>query len=131
MYLRLLDTNPELASMLVAQQALRISNDLYSSHVLSVYEPAKGFCTPLISSPTALPIDLVKAQETPSVIFKYQNDQIGLEKLNNRPQIFFGTLNFFEFRIQKPRIYMTEASLILAKQVQNCKTLSGTVLKLF
>lgn len=63
-FLRLIDHNPQLSVSLAVQQAVRISNDLYGSHVLSAYELAKGLTRPHGSTPLALPPDLFEAQET-------------------------------------------------------------------
>lgn len=42
-FLRLSDFDSAPNAELAAQKAIRISNDLYGSHVLSAYEHAKGF----------------------------------------------------------------------------------------
>lgn len=44
---RLLDASAEISQQLAAQQALRIYNELYWSHVLSAYEMQNGLTRPL------------------------------------------------------------------------------------
>lgn len=59
-----MDDSPEISPTLEAQQALRISNDLYGSHVLSAFELAKGFSRPCGAPAIAVLAHLFEVQET-------------------------------------------------------------------
>ncbi len=48
-----------------AQQAIRISNDLYGNDACSAYELAKGFSRPIEAgtTPKIIPVELLKARD--------------------------------------------------------------------
>lgn len=63
-FLRLIDHNLQLSASLAVQQALRISNDLYGSHLLCAYDLAKRFTRPHARTSLVLPPYVFESQET-------------------------------------------------------------------
>lgn len=62
--IRLCTHTPGLPIEISLKRAIRISNHLYGSAVLSTYELANGFTRPFIGSPQKLPPDIMAVRET-------------------------------------------------------------------
>lgn len=62
--LLLVDADYHLLPLLSAQRAIRISNDLYGSYVLSAFELSNGYSRPIGNSPLAQPADVFDARNT-------------------------------------------------------------------
>ena len=56
-FIRLKNSSPDTSQKILALRAVRISNDLYGSDVISAYEAAKGYTRPVNSEVPPVPVD--------------------------------------------------------------------------
>lgn len=72
-FLRLTYANSSLAAPFSLQKAVRISNDLYGSHVIGACELVDGHCRPLDACPIPAPLYLFDASRTLHLNCKLSN----------------------------------------------------------
>lgn len=56
-FIRLCHANPTTSAKILAIRAVRVSNDLYGSDVVSAFEAAKGHTRPVLSTDSPVPLD--------------------------------------------------------------------------
>lgn len=57
MFISLRHENPQISLPFLAIRAIRVSNDLYGSDIISAYEPAKGLMRPINLDNPPFPVD--------------------------------------------------------------------------
>ena len=95
-FLHIKTSLPEFSETLAAQQAIRISNDLYGNDVCSSHELAKGFTRPIESGslPKIIAKDVEKAREIPiakrklNLIVKSKSTTVTPVRIRDLVQVF-------------------------------------------